>query len=219
MSNVEPTPSLISPNLSLEDLSLPHRVKLGVLASGSGSNFEAIATEIEQGRLNADIPIVIYNNPKAKVLQRAARFGVQTQLINHRHYDSRQTFDQAVLACLQAYGVEWVIMAGWMRIVTDVLLTGFEQRILNIHPSLLPSFRGIHAVEQALAAKVKVTGCTVHLASLEVDSGKILMQAVVPILPEDTPDTLHARIQKQEHRIFPTAIALAIRQQFSEESP
>jgi phosphoribosylglycinamide formyltransferase-1 len=100
-------------------------------------------------------------------------------------------------------------MAGWMRIVTPVLLTAFPQRVLNIHPSLLPSFRGVRAVEQALAAGVKVTGCTVHYASAEVDSGPIIAQAVVPILPDDTSDGLHARIQVQEHQIFPKAIALA----------
>jgi phosphoribosylglycinamide formyltransferase-1 len=117
--------------------------------------------------------------------------------------------DQAIATTLKDYGVDWVIMAGWMRIVTPVLLTAFPQRVINIHPSLLPSFRGVRAVEQALAAGVKVTGCTVHYASAEVDSGPIIAQAVVPILPDDTSDSLHARIQVQEHQIFPRAIALA----------
>ncbi|MFN6234261.1 phosphoribosylglycinamide formyltransferase, partial [Microcystis sp.] len=109
----------------------------------------------------------------------------------------------------QEYGVKWVIMAGWMRIVTPVLLDAFPDRVINIHPSLLPSFKGVRAVEQALAAGVKVTGCTVHIARAEVDSGPILMQAVVPILPDDTAASLHERIQVHEHRIFPVAIALA----------
>ncbi len=211
MGNGHQELALVSPNISLADVPLARRVKLGVLASGSGSNYEAIAAAIQAGELNAEIPILIYNNPKAKVLERAAKFGTKTQLLNHRKFDSREALDEAILACFREHGVEWVIMAGWMRIVTEVLLKGYENRILNIHPSILPSFKGIRAIEQALAAKVKVTGCSVHFASLEVDSGKVLMQAVVPILPDDTAETLHARIQIQEHRIFPPAIALAIR--------
>jgi phosphoribosylglycinamide formyltransferase-1 len=109
---------------------------------------------------------------------------------------------------LQQYDVKFVIMAGWMRLVTQVLIDAFPQRMINIHPSLLPSFKGVQAVEQALAARVKITGCTVHLVSLEVDSGEILIQAAVPVFPEDTPETLHARIQVQEHRILPMAITL-----------
>ncbi|MEB3225625.1 MAG: phosphoribosylglycinamide formyltransferase [Synechococcus sp.] len=210
MGNVPLDSALISPPVTLADVPLSRPVKLGVLASGSGSNYGAIAQAIAENQLNAEIPVLIYNNPKAKVLERAAKFGTSTQLINHRDFPSREACDQAILDCLRSHGVEWVIMAGWMRIVTDVLLTGYENRILNIHPSLLPSFKGIRAVEQALAAGVKVTGCSVHFASPEVDSGAIIMQAVVPILPDDTPETLHARIQVQEHRIFPTAIALAI---------
>lgn len=215
MGNVDHNFALVSPDLTLVDLPLAHPVRLGVLASGSGSNYEAIAAAIAAKRLNAEIPILIYNNPKAKVLARAAKFGTTTQLINHREYDSREACDQAILDCLRSHDVEWVIMAGWMRIVTKVLLKGYENRILNIHPSLLPSFKGIHAVEQALAAGVKVTGCSVHYASMEVDSGAILMQAAVPILPDDTAETLHARIQAQEHQIFPVAIALAVQQQIA----
>ncbi|AFY38076.1 formyltetrahydrofolate-dependent phosphoribosylglycinamide formyltransferase [[Leptolyngbya] sp. PCC 7376] len=211
MGNVDRDFALISPNISLVDVPLPRRAKLGILASGSGSNYGAIAAAIEAGELNADIPVLICNKPRAKVLERAAKFGTKTQLLNHREFDSREALDEAILACFREHGVEWVIMAGWMRIVTDVLLKGYENRILNIHPSILPSFKGIRAIEQALAAQVKVTGCSVHFASLEVDSGEIVMQAAVPIAPNDTAETLHARIQAQEHRIFPTAIALAIR--------
>ncbi|PLZ50501.1 phosphoribosylglycinamide formyltransferase, partial [Fischerella thermalis] len=110
------------------------------------------------------------------------------------------------------YNVDWVIMAGWMRLVTEVLIDAFTNKIINIHPSLLPSFKGSRAVEQALASGVKIAGCTVHLVSLEMDSGPILMQAAVPVLQGDTPETLHARIQVQEHRILPQAIALAAKQ-------
>ena len=183
-------------------------LQLGIMASGSGTNFEAVAKAIAEGRLNATIQVLIYNNPQAKVKERAEKYNIPTVLIDHRQYASREQLDSEIVAVLEAYGVNWVVMAGWMRIITQVLLDGYRDRIINIHPSLLPSFKGIRAIEQALVAKVKITGCTVHLVSLEVDSGEIIMQAAVPILPDDTLDTLHARIQIQEHRILPQAISL-----------
>ena len=209
MSDNGLTPSFISPSISLENLPLSKTLKLGVMASGSGSNFESLMAVINQGQLNAQVQVVIYNNPAAKVKERAKRWQIPALLLDHRLFNSRESLDQEIVTTLKDYGVDWVIMAGWMRIVTPVLLTAFPQRVLNIHPSLLPSFRGVRAVEQALAAGVKVTGCTVHYASAEVDSGPIIAQAVVPILPDDTSDSLHARIQVQEHQIFPRAIALA----------
>lgn len=184
-------------------------LKLGLMASGSGSNVEAIAQAIADGKLNAQIQVVVYNNPDAKVAARADRWGVTKILLNHRHFASREALDQAIVETMQAHQVDWVIMAGWMRIVTQVLIDAFPSRILNIHPSLLPSFPGAHAIEQALQAGVKITGCTVHYVELKVDSGPILIQAAVPVLPDDTLDSLHQRIQVQEHRIFPLAIALA----------
>lgn len=209
MKNQE-SQSIISPSLSQAELTIKQTVKLGVLASGSGSNFEVIAQRIEEGKLNAEIPVLIYNNPDAKVKERAKKFNIPTVLLNHRDFKRREDFDAAIVKVFQEYGVQWVIMAGWMRVVTSVLLNAFPNQVINIHPSILPSFRGIRAIEQAIDAKVKVTGCTVHIASLEVDSGEILMQAAVPVLPNDTPETLHARVQIQEHIIFPQAIALAI---------
>lgn len=203
------TPSLISPQLSIEELKLEYPLKLGVLASGSGTNFETIVQAIQAGKLNAEIPILIYNNPKAKVREKAQRLKIPAILLNHREFKHREDLDQSIVETLRLHQVEWVVMAGWMRIVTHVLLEAYPNRVINIHPSLLPSFKGIRAIEQALAAGVTITGCTVHLASSEVDSGPILLQAAVPILPDDTPDTLHNRIQVQEHLIFPQAIALA----------
>lgn len=185
-------------------------LQLGVLASGSGSNFEALLEAIAAGKLHAHINVLIYNNPGAKVAARAQRWGIPAILLNHRDYKKRRReLDAAIVETLKEHGVQWVIMAGWMRIVTEVLLSAFPNRVINIHPSLLPSFRGIHGVEDALEARVKITGCTVHLTDLEVDTGPILVQAAVPVLPDDTPETLHARIQVQEHRILPQAIALA----------
>ncbi|MEB3161081.1 MAG: phosphoribosylglycinamide formyltransferase [Synechocystis sp.] len=201
--------SLISPPLNLSDIPQPRCLSLGVMASGSGSNFEAIAVAIASKQLNADIKLVIYNNPDATVKERADRHRVPNLLVNHRDYPSREALDAEIVKNFRQAGVEWVIMAGWMRIVTPVLLDAFTRRILNIHPSLLPSFRGVRAIEQALAAGVKVSGCTVHYAEAEVDSGPIVAQAVVPIVANDTVTTLHARIQAQEHRLFPLAIAIA----------
>lgn len=183
-------------------------MKLGIMASGNGSNFEVVAQAIADGLLNAQIQVLIYNNPSAKAAARAANRGIEAVLLNHRDYKSREEFDTQIVQTLQQYNVELVIMAGWMRLVTSVLIDAFPDKIINIHPSLLPSFKGTRAVEQALAAGVKITGCTVHIACLEMDSGPIIMQAAVPILPDDTPETLHARIQIQEHRILPQAIAL-----------
>lgn len=188
-------------------------IKLGIMASGNGSNMEAIAQAIDQGILNAEITSVIYNNPGAKVAQRAKTRQIPTVLLDHRTFDSREALDKAIIQTLHTHTVDWVIMAGWMRRVTAVLINAFPQRILNIHPSLLPSFTGIRAVEQALNAGVKLTGCTVHHVELSIDSGPIIMQAAVPVLPNDTVDSLQARIQIQEHRIYPAAIAWAANQQ------
>jgi phosphoribosylglycinamide formyltransferase-1 len=200
--------SLISPDIYNYQFSSDQPLKIGIMASGNGSNFEVIAQAIADGKINAKIQVLIYNNPDAKAAIRAEKWGVESVLLNHRDYKSRKKFDSKIVQILQQYDVKFVIMAGWMRLVTQVLIDAFPQRMINIHPSLLPSFKGVQAVEQALAARVKITGCTVHLVSLEVDSGEILMQAAVPVFPEDTPETLHARIQVQEHRILPMAITL-----------
>ncbi|WP_413165612.1 phosphoribosylglycinamide formyltransferase [Capilliphycus salinus ALCB114379] len=213
LTSVDPTPSLISPEI-IPSVSLTGSpLKLGILASGSGSNFEAIAIAIRDQKLNAKIQVLIYNNPNAKVVERAKKFGVTTILLNHRHYSKREDLDRDIVKTFNEYDVDWVVMAGWMRIVTPVLIDAFPKKIINLHPSLLPSFPGIRAIEQALEAGVKITGCTVHLVELKVDSGPILMQAAVPVLPDDTPDSLHARIQVKEHQILVGAIAKIQRSQ------
>lgn len=210
---LETPAAIISPPLSMTWPRFGQPLRLGVMASGSGSNLEAIARSIEQGNLHAQIQVVLYNNPGAGAAERANRLGLPTVLLNHRHYPSREALDQAIVQALGAHGVDWVVMAGWMRCVTTVLIDAFPRRVLNIHPSLLPSFPGLRAVEQALAAGVKVAGCTVHQVELAVDSGPVVMQAAVPVEPGDTPATLQARIQVQEHRIYPAAIALAAAEQ------
>ena len=200
----EATASLVAPMI------VPRQgecLKLGIMASGSGSNFAAVAEAIASKQLNAQIQVLIYNNPGIKAAARAEQWGVPTILHNHRDYQGREALDAKIVETLQQYQVDYVVMAGWMRLVTPVLIEAFSDRIVNIHPSLLPSFKGVRAVEQAIAAGVKIAGCTVHLVRLEVDSGPILIQAAVPVLNDDTPETLHARIQVQEHRILPLALA------------
>jgi phosphoribosylglycinamide formyltransferase-1 len=200
--------SIVSPNLPQTELELAEPLKLGIMASGNGTNFEAIAQAIAEKRLNAQIQVLVYNNPDAKVRSRAEKWNVPAILLDRRHHKQREALDRAIIEIFQSYQVEAIVMAGWMRIITQLLLDAFPDRVINIHPSLLPSFKGIRAVEQALAAGVKITGCTVHFASLEVDSGEIIIQAAVPILADDSLETLHERIQIQEHQILPQAIAM-----------
>lgn len=219
MSSAAAIAPLISPHPDTVPAWTGTPLKLGVMASGSGSNFEAIATAIAAGKLNAEILVLIYNNPEAAVVARAEKFDVPAVLLNHREFPSREALDTAIVETLRQYGVEWVIMAGWMRLVTAVLIDAFPNRILNIHPSLLPSFKGVRAIEQAIAAGVRIAGCTVHYVIPEVDSGSIILQAAVPVLPDDTPETLQARIQVQEHQIFPWAIAIAAAQDAAKQHP
>jgi phosphoribosylglycinamide formyltransferase-1 len=201
----------------MRDLSLlPH---LAVLASGSGSNFEAIAQAIQQGDLQAQIQVLITNHPQAGVRQRAQRLQIPEVVINHRDFQKREDFDLEILTTLQKFQVEWVILAGWMRRLTPVLVDAYPGRILNIHPSLLPSFPGMHAVEQALDYGVKITGCTVHIVTLEVDAGPILKQAAVPVLEGDTPERLADRIHREEHRLYPEAIAQCLAQGTKSRDP
>jgi phosphoribosylglycinamide formyltransferase-1 len=212
-------PALTNPVVPDDLASIPQPqepLRLGVLASGSGSNFEAIARAIDAGQLNARIQVMVHNIPGIKAVERAARWGIPAELRNHREFSSREALDAAIIEVMHQYQADWVIMAGWMRVVTPVLINAFPHRILNIHPSLLPSFPGVHAVEQALRAGVKFTGCTVHHVIPAVDSGPIIIQAAVPILPDDTPETLHQRIQMQEHRIYPMAIALVAQEKLDE---
>ena len=198
---------IIAPDRNNDQLDEP--LSLGIMASGQGSNFVAIADAIAHRQLNAEIKGVIYNKPQAQVREKAEHLGIPAIFCNHRDSATREAFDQVLVDTLNAQQVQWVIMAGWMRVVTPVLIDAFPDRLINIHPSLLPSFKGINAVEQALAAGVKIAGCTVHLVRPEVDSGPILMQAAVPVLEGDTTETLHQRIQVQEHKILPRAIAIA----------
>ncbi len=180
--------------------------KLAVLASGRGSNFQRLAAASAEGELRARIVGLVCNNAGAGCLSVADEFGIPSAVIDHRAFDSRDEFDAAVVAQLRAWSPDLVVMAGWMRIATPTLVDAFHDRIVNIHPSLLPSFRGMNAVRQALDAGVTVAGCTVHVVRLEVDGGPIIGQAVVPVLDDDDEGTLHARIQLAEHQLYPAAV-------------
>lgn len=183
------------------------------MASGAGSNFEALvaASRRQPPALQADVVLLVVNNPGCGAQQRAERLGIPCQLIDHRLQPSRAALDEALIAAFLQARVELVVMAGWMRIVTPALIEAFPQRLVNLHPSLLPSFRGLDAVGQALAAGVTLSGCTVHLVSEAVDAGRILAQAAVPVLPDDSHEQLAARIRVQEHRLLPLGVALAAR--------
>jgi len=183
-------------------------VKLGVLISGNGTNLQAIIDAIARGELKAEIRLVISNRADAQGLERARRHGIETMVIDHRKFASREDFDRAILAALVDRSVELVALAGFMRLLSPVMLDAFPGRIMNIHNSLLPSFPGIHGPRDAIEYGVKIAGCTVFFVTAGVDVGPVIVQAAVPVLPDDDEQRLAARILLQEHRIFPHAIAL-----------
>jgi phosphoribosylglycinamide formyltransferase 1 len=183
-------------------------MRLGVLASGSGSNLQAILDRCADGSLAARVAVVICNIPGAKALQRAQAAGVPALLLEHKAYPSRDAYDAEVVRLLRQHQVELVCLAGFMRLISPVLLSAFQYRILNIHPSLLPAYPGLHAVQKALQSGARVSGCTVHIVDEGCDTGPIVIQAAVPVLDGDTEETLAARIREQEHRCYPRAISL-----------
>jgi phosphoribosylglycinamide formyltransferase 1 len=183
--------------------------RLGILISGRGSNFLAIADSIKYGKLDAEIAVVLSNHPDAPGLKLARERGLNAVAMPSRGLD-REIYDRQMIAELRAADVDLVCLAGYMRILSGHFIREFHQRILNIHPSLLPAFPGLDAQHQAVAHGVKVSGCTVHFVDEGLDSGPILKQAVVPVLDEDTAESLSARILKEEHRIYTEAIALVV---------
>ena len=183
-------------------------VNLGVLVSGSGSNLQAIIDNIEAGRLDARIRIIISNVPDVFALERAKKHSIPSLVISHKEYRRREDFDKKIVEALQAHEVELVVLAGYMRVVTAVLLRAFPMRVMNIHPALLPSFPGTHVWQAEVDYGVKFAGCTVHFVDEGTDTGPIIIQAAVPVYDDDTAETLNARILKQEHKIFSQAIQL-----------
>jgi phosphoribosylglycinamide formyltransferase-1 len=184
------------------------KVKIGVLVSGSGSNLQAIIDQIELGRLQAEIKVVISNSPDAFALERAGKHGLPAQVISHRDFHEREDFDRQMSAVLTSYDVELVVLAGFMRVLTPSFLRDFPRRVMNIHPALLPAFPGMHVQQKAWEYGAKFSGCTAHFVDEGVDTGPIIIQAVVPVYDDDTADILAARILKEEHRIYPRAIQL-----------
>ena len=183
--------------------------RLGILLSGRGSNFEAIARNVQAGRIPAEIAVVISNKADAKGLVTAREMGLATRFIPSKGKE-REVFDREVVAVLREFQVDLVCLGGFMRILSPYFIREFPQRILNIHPALLPAFPGEEAQKQALEYGVKFSGCTVHLVDEGVDSGPIVCQAVVPVRDDDTAETLAARILKEEHRIYSEAICLLL---------
>ena len=183
-------------------------VKLGALISGTGTNLQAIIDAILRGDLKAEVRVVISNRADAKGLERARHHGIETAVIDHRKFRTREDFDRELLTALRDRSVELVALAGFMRLLSTVMLDAFPGRIMNIHNSLLPSFPGIHGPKEAIEYGVKIAGCSVFFVTPGVDVGPVIIQAAVPVLAGDDEASLGARILQQEHRIFPHAIAL-----------
>ena len=183
------------------------RVRVGVLISGGGSNMAALIAAARDPAYPAEIVCVVSNIASAGGLAKARAAGIATAVVDHKAYDGREAFERAVVAELEARGVELVALAGFMRLVTPWFIARWHDRLINIHPALLPSYKGLHTHARALADGVKIAGCTVHYVRAEMDVGPIIAQAAVPVLDDDTPDTLAARVLTQEHRIYPLALA------------
>jgi len=181
-------------------------LELGVLISGRGSNLQAILDAISRGKLDARVRVVISNCPAAPGLERARSAGVPANVIDHRDFRGREPFELAVISVLREHGCEWVVLAGFMRVLTPTFLAAFPWRVINIHPALCPAFPGVDAQAQALAYGSRVTGCTVHLVDRGVDTGPILAQSVVPVLSEDTRESLAARLLAREHELLITVL-------------
>jgi len=187
---------------------MSERPSIAVLVSGGGSNLQAIVDASERGDIPCRVGIVISNKADAYGLVRAKKHGIPTEVVDHKGFATREEFDAKLVEVIRESGAELVCLAGFMRILTPVFVRAFPNRILNIHPALLPSFPGTHGPGQALAYGVRFSGCTVHFLDEGVDTGPIIVQAIVPVYDDDTEDTLAARILVQEHQIYPMAIRL-----------
>lgn len=181
------------------------KVKLCVFVSGSGTNLQAM---LDSDLSPAEISLVFSNNPEAYALERAKNYNIPTEVINHKGYGTREEFEEDIIRTIEPYGIDLIALAGFMRILSPRFVRHYKNKILNIHPALLPSFPGMHAARQALEYGVKFTGCTVHFVDEGVDTGPIIQQSVVAVLEDDTEDSLQERIQKEEYRIYPEAVKL-----------
>lgn len=184
------------------------RVRTGVLVSGGGTNLQALIDAAANPNYPAEVVLVIANRSDAGALDRAARAGIDTEVIRHQDFEGRAPFDAALDRSLRAAGCEILCTAGFMRILTAGFVEGWRDRMINIHPSLLPAYQGLHTHQRALDASARIAGCTVHFVIPDLDAGPIVAQAAVPVQPDDTADTLAARVLEQEHRIYPLALRL-----------
>ncbi len=184
----------------------PRRLPVVALISGRGTNLQAIIDQARSGALPIELRAVVSNNPEAAGLERARRAGIPTEVVDHRDYPDREAFDRALMARIDRYAPELVVLAGFMRILTPAFVAHYRGRLLNIHPSLLPAFRGLRTHERALEAGVHEHGASVHFVTDELDGGPVIVQAMVPVLPGDTPERLAARVLAREHVIYPLAI-------------
>ena len=184
------------------------KASLVVLISGTGSNLQAIIDAINNNQLDAEIKAVISNQASASGLDRAARENITTHVIEHKSYPSRETFDQAMIQVIDAAGAELVVLAGFMRILSKPFIDHYQHRLINIHPSLLPKYKGLNTHQQAIDNNDTIHGASVHYVSQELDSGPIVIQAEIPVLASDTAETLAARVLIEEHKIYPVAIKL-----------
>ena len=181
-------------------------MKLGILCSGSGTNLQAILDAVSSGSLKAEVKVVIANVSTAKALDRAKVFGTRTAFVDHKAFPSRDAFDAALVEILKAEEVDCVVLAGFMRLVTSTLLDAFPDRVINVHPALLPAFPGVNAQKQALDYGVRVTGCTVHFVDAGMDTGPIIAQSTIPVLDSDDEKSLRKRVLEQEHELLPLAL-------------
>ncbi len=179
-------------------------IKIAILASANGTNAQAIIEAVREGRLDARIEVVLTNKEDAGVIERARRFGVPVEIIPSKGHRNRAEYDGLVVEALRKYDVDTIALAGWMRILSEVFVNAYEGRIINLHPALLPSFKGATAIADAYEHGVRVTGCSVHLVTPELDAGPVIIQAAVPV--NGTVDELEAQIHRMEHRIFPQAL-------------
>jgi phosphoribosylglycinamide formyltransferase-1 len=187
---------------------LAETTRIGVLASGRGSNLQAVMDSIDAGKLKAEIVVVISDKKDAYALERARKKGIAAEFVDPKPVRRRDDYDAKVLAALKKHKVDLVLLAGYMRIVSMVIIEAYENRIMNIHPALLPSFPGLHVQKKAIEYGARFSGATVHFVNGGVDTGPIIIQAVVPVHPGDDEDKLAARILKQEHKIYPEAVRL-----------
>lgn len=179
-------------------------IKLAILASANGTNAQAIIEAVREGRLDADVRVVLTNKEDAGVIARARKLGVPVEIVPSKGHRNRAEYDALVVAALEKYQVDTIALAGWMRILSEVFINAFQGRILNLHPALLPSFKGATAIDDAYASGVRITGCSVHLVTPELDAGPVIIQAGVPV--NGTVNDLEAQIHRMEHRIFPQAL-------------